>query len=431
MERTLEYEPKAEKFYYTVKEISQQIKGLLDQRFTYLWLEGEISNLKFSQTGDIFFNLREEEATLRAILFKEHRHEITCECLRDGIKILGFGKLTYFSRSGNIYFIVKKLEPLGIGLLHLKKNYLLEKYKHLFDPNLKREIPPYPQKIALITSLFGAALQDFLKISENRWDVQILIYPVKVQGEGAHIEILQALRDLNDYFPDLDLIVITRGGGSLEDLAPFYTEEIILGIRESKIPVVSAVGHEIDLTLCDLVADKRCSTPSAAAQEILPSKEEILNRISFLKRKLLQLLELSFSRKEKKLKDLHLSLKEKNPFREIHLLEQKLKDFRLLFFQRVSQKLHLKENKLIQLKKSLHALNPLYMIQAKEEKLSHLKMLLFSLSPYSILKRGYSIVKSYPEGRIIKSVDDIREGSMVEIILHEGRLLAKIEKKEK
>lgn len=152
----------------------------------------------------------------------------------------------------------------------------------MFDPKLKRPIPPFPQKIVLITSLFSAALQDFLKISKERWGIHILVYPVKVQGESAHLEIVKAIEEVNKYFSDVDLILITRGGGSIEDLAPFYTEELLLAIRSSKIPIVSAVGHEIDVTLCDLAADKRCPTPSSAAHEILPDKKECLKKFRTL-----------------------------------------------------------------------------------------------------------------------------------------------------
>lgn len=373
-----------EKFYFTVKEISQKIKSLIEKNFVLLWIEGEISNLKYAQNGHIYFNLREEDSYLKAIIFREHRGEIPWDYLKDGLKVLVYGKITFFQRTGEIYIIIKKIEPLGIGLIYLKKEYLIKKYKNYFDSKLKRSLPPFPQRIALITSLFGAALQDFLKISAERWGVHILVYPVKVQGEGAHLEIVQAIKDLNQYFPDLDFIVITRGGGSIEDLAPFYTEEIILAIRDSQIPIVSAVGHEIDLTLCDLAADKRCPTPSAAAHEILPDKREFFLKLDFYRKKLLKLL-------------------------EINLVKA--------------------ENSLSFLKRKLEIRSPKNMIALIEEKLRVYKKLLFSLSPYNILERGYSIVKDLSTNKIIKDSAEVKEGILLEIILHKGKLYVKVEKK--
>lgn len=166
-------------------------------------------------------------------------------------------------------------------------------------------------------------MQDFLKVSQARWGAHILLYPVKVQGEGAHLEISKAIEDLNTYFPDLDLIVITRGGGSTEDLAPFYTEELILSIFDSRIPIVSAVGHEIDLTLCDLAADKRSPTPSAAAQEIFPDKRELLERLEILKKKLHHLFDLVITTSEGILKSYQVSLQEKIQ----SFFSQRLKNF--------------------------------------------------------------------------------------------------------
>ncbi len=419
-----------EKFYYTVKEVSLKIKSLLEENLTFLWIEGEISNLKYSQNGNIYLNLTEEEATLKAVLFKDQKQEIPQEVLREGLKVLAFGKLTFFGRSGEVFLIIRKIEPLGIGLLLLRKEYLLKKYHYLLDPNLRRAIPPFPRKIGVITSLFGAALQDFLKVGLSRWQAHILIYPVRVQGEGALFDIIQAIKDLNEYFSDLDLIVITRGGGSPEDLLPFYTEEIILAIRNSKIPVVSAVGHEIDYTLCDLAADKRCPTPSAAAQEIFPDRKELLVKLELLRKKLYQLISLKINLSETKLKRLHLALQEKDPLLRLIQKEKVLKDFKFKLFQKLSNLLLLKEKQLFHFKKELEAKHPSKLLELKEEKLKGLKKLLFSLSPYNILKKGYSIVKTYPQGEIVKSVEKIKPCDELEIILSKGKLLVSVLKVE-
>ncbi|MFN3920910.1 MAG: exodeoxyribonuclease VII large subunit, partial [Caldimicrobium sp.] len=367
--------------------------------------------------------------SLKAIIFKEQREDIPLYYLKNGLKVLVYGKITFFPRTGEIYINTKKIEPLGIGLIFLKKEFLLKKYEKFFDPKLKRALPSFPSKIALITSLFGAALQDFLKISAERWGVHILVYPVKVQGEGAHLEIVQAIKDLNQYFPDLDLIVITRGGGSLEDLAPFYTEELILAIRASQIPIVSAVGHEIDITLCDLAADKRCPTPSAAAHEILPHKGEYLQKLYFYKNNLLKLVEKKLIEAENKLKVLQMDLIKNSPLNYFNKIENFLREGTFKIYQKINTLLQVKENSLSFLKRKLEEKSPKNMIDLKEEQLKGYKKLLFSLSPYNILERGYSIVKDVKKNKVIKSAYEVEEGELLEIILHKGKLYVKVVKK--
>jgi len=344
------------------------------------------------------------------------------------LKVLCFGRLNFYPKTGECYFIVRRIEPVGKGLLEIKKEELIKKYRPYFDPNRKRAIPLYPKKIAVITSIFGAALQDFLKISYNRWDVEILIYPVKVQGEGAEREIVQAIKDINQYFKDVEVIVITRGGGSYEDLAPFYTEDIILGIVNSKIPVVSAVGHEIDYTICDMIADKRCPTPSAAAQEIIPDKEKVLEKLYLYTKKYIQAIEIILSKKEKTLYDLKFSLQEKNPLRILESFEKRLKDLFYKLRIRIGEILNYKETKIYDLKAGLEKHHPTEKIKREEEKLNNYKKrleiclkhylelqqkrlqnlhnLLNSLSPFNVLERGYSILKSVERAKIVKQAKD-------------------------
>ncbi len=441
-----------EKLYFTVKEIALNLKNLIEKNFPILWIEGEIANLRYSQNGNVYFNLIEEEASLKAMIFSSDKDQGITPYLKNGLKVLCFGRLNFYPRSGDCYFIVRRIEPLGKGLLALKKEELIRKYKPLFDPNRKKSLPLYPKKIAIITSLFGAALKDFLKISHNRWDLEILVYPVRVQGEGAEKEISQAVEDINLYFKDVEIIVITRGGGSFEDLAPFYTEEIILSIKDSKIPVVSAVGHEIDYTICDLIADKRCPTPTAAAEEVVPDKEEFFKRLDIYKKKYQQLLEIIISKREKQLYELKLALENRNPFKIIHNLEKQLKDHTHNLILKMERFLSFKENRLIEIKNNLRKKHPKEKISLEEEKLKFLKnrlklalnnlletkerkleslqKLLDSLSPLNILQRGYSIVKSYPDGRIIKIAQDVNEGQFLEIYFSKGKVLVEVKKVE-
>ncbi|MFN4196892.1 MAG: exodeoxyribonuclease VII large subunit [Caldimicrobium sp.] len=427
---TLKNSLQEEKLYFTVKELTQKIKDLIDKNFIYFWIEGEVSNLKQAQNGHLYFNLVENEALIKTIIFKDQRNELHLEFLKEGLKVLVYGKIHFFTRSGEIFLVAKKIEPLGIGLLYLQKQKLLEKYKALFTPEIKKMLPSFPQKIAIITSLYGAALQDFLKITKERWDLHILVYPVRVQGEGAHKEIAQAIYDLNRSFPDLDLIIITRGGGSLEDLAPFYTEEIILAIRSSEVPIVSAVGHEIDVTLCDLAADKRCSTPSACAFEILPDKKELLANFYIYRNKIRKLLEIKLTEKEKILRSLEMELMKKSPLNYFHRLENFLREARYNIFQNINRIFLTKEKKFLEYKNKIKEKSPEKWLTLLTEQLRGYKKLLFSLSPYNILEKGYSIVKRYTTNEILKSSDDVEIGELLEIQLLKGKLLAKVVNKE-
>jgi len=436
------------KAYYTVREITSNLKLFLEKNFSQIWIEGEISNLKQSQTGHLYFNLAEEDAVLRCIIFRNTFNKEYKNFLKNGIKVIALGTLSFYPKSGECSFIIKKVSPLGKGLIMLKKELLLKKYSFLFDPNRKKGLPPYPKKIAVITSLFGAALRDFLKVGLSRWKAHILIYPVKVQGEGAEKEIAQAIKDINLYFKDVEVIVITRGGGSIEDLAPFYTEEIILGIKDSQIPVVSAVGHEIDITLCDLIADKRCPTPTAAAQEVFPDSSVLKEKFENLAKKLAKLTSLKISKKEGRLFEYKLALEQNNPFKRLQKLDAILKKLRYQLHLSIKDKLSSEEEKLKKLFQRLTKHSPearlkhLYQslqffkakfnyavkqqIEVRKKRLLHLKKLLFSLSPLNVLERGYSIVKDVESGKIIRKAKDTAPGKKLEIILAQGKLLVKV-----
>ncbi len=427
----------------TVKEVASKIRSLVEKNFHFLWIEGEITAIKNSQAGHLYLSLSEEEATLNAIIFKQDLASINKSVLKDGLKILAFGKLTFFEKSGRIFFIIKKILPLGIGLLLLKKEELIKKYKPLFAQERKKSLPPFPKKIALITSPFGAAIRDFLKITQERWACEILVYPVRVQGEGAEKEIAEAIRDINLYFHDVELIVITRGGGSIEDLAPFYTEEIILGIKDSQIPVVSAVGHEIDYTLCDLIADVRCPTPTAAAQKVFPDKKDLFRNFELLRKKLYEKILSLLTFKEKELLELKHRIQKENPLNLILEREKALTTLCHTLFRSIENYFLLREKKLIYLKNRLSLLDPLQKIIKEENRLSHLKIrlnlafkgifhkkekelvnlkrILSSLSPLNILERGYSIVLD-KNGKVLKNAEDTKEGETLQVLLAKGSL---------
>ncbi|WP_168194245.1 exodeoxyribonuclease VII large subunit [Thermodesulfobacterium sp. TA1] len=437
-----------EKNCFTVKEITQKVKTLIEEGFSLLWVEGEITNLRYAQNGNVYFNLTEEDAGIKAIIFNGQKNGEIFSYLKNGLKVLCWGKLNFYPKTGEVYLIVRRVEPIGKGLIELRKEQLIQKYHHWFDPNNKRSLPPYPQKIAVITSLFGAALQDFLKIVSERWELQVLIYPSRVQGEGAEKEIVQAIKDINEYFSDVDIIFITRGGGSAEDLAPFNTEEVVLGIRASKIPVVSAVGHERDYTICDMIADKRCPTPSAAAQEVIPDKVKWLEKLGLYKKKLKQFLDIILSRKQNSLYQVRLDLTEKSPLKTVYHLENFLKNrsnkLELIF----NRFLDFQEKRIFELKGALKRHHPKEILQIEferlqtyrqfldlslenylktyENKVTNFKNLLRSLSPLNILERGYSIVRKVDTKKVVKSAKEVEVNEPLEIKLSKGSLIVKV-----
>ncbi|NPA39570.1 MAG: exodeoxyribonuclease VII large subunit [Thermodesulfobacteria bacterium] len=410
--------------FFQVKDLVKRIKSLLEGNFPAIWVEGEVSHLRHSQSGNVYFNLIDEDAVLKAIVFSTNKYQVT-PYLREGIRVLCFGRLNFYPRSGECFFIVRRMEAVGRGLLALKKEALIKKYKEFFDPNRKKEIPRFPKKIAIITSLFGAALKDFLKVVENRWSLEVLIYPVRVQGEGAENEIVEAIKDINTKFNFVDLILITRGGGSTEDLAPFYTEEILLGIKDSKIPVVSAVGHEIDYTICDLIADKRCPTPSAAAREIVPDKDEWIKHLEIYRKKYERQIEAYFRNFEARLYYLKLQLQERSPFSKLEKIETKLSRY----FQEIPFRMETlileKERRLKDVKERFFKEFERF-FEKKAEILSKLRSLLNSNSPLRILQKGYSIVKSCKSGKILKRAGEAEEGELLEVILSQGRLVVEV-----
>jgi exodeoxyribonuclease VII large subunit len=272
---------------YTVSALTGQIKDLLEDHFDFVWVEGEISNFTAPSSGHYYMSLKDENAQIRAVMFRlQTRYlKFTPE---DGMKVIAQGRIGVYQPRGEYQIILDYLEPLGVGALALAFEQLKKKLaaQGLFDEEVKKPLPYLPQRVAVITSPTGAAIRDFLKIIHRRFaNIQIIIVPVKVQGDEATSEMVEALNIVNQKL-DVDVIVLTRGGGSLEDLWAFNQEELALAIRESRIPVVSAVGHETDITISDLVADLRAPTPSAAAELLVIEKEAIVERLKEIRDRL-------------------------------------------------------------------------------------------------------------------------------------------------
>jgi exodeoxyribonuclease VII large subunit len=418
---------------YTVSEITQDIKLILENTFGQVWVEGEVSGLSRIPTGTVFFNLKDNASLLKCVIFFSAAGNIKFE-LKDGMQLVCCGRIGVYEKDGRYQLYVQSAEPKGIGSLQLALEQLKQKLEKegLFRPEHKRPTPYLPSRIGVVTSLSGAAIKDILKVLDRRFkDTHIVINPVKVQGEGAKEEIAQAIKDFNDFNSRLEpagrieVIIVGRGGGSIEDLWAFNEEIVARAIYNSRIPVISAVGHERDVTIADLVADVRAATPSVAAELVIPRKEDLRSR----------LIELSGDLK-RALSEFVLSFQE-----DIDELLHRL-------FLGAGHLLELNSGELNTLAKKLSLLNPRVTITRYQEKINDLAVQihvrishflkfrqaeftkavekLSSLSPLNILGRGYSITFQMPQDRIIKEATCVKAGELIKTRLHKGEILSQV-----
>src|SRR6516162_3647671 len=273
---------------FTVAELTRSIRGLLETRFGAVWVQGEISNYKLHPSGHQYFTLKDQRASIACVIFRSTNMPPPRQPLADGAQVQVYGSVSVFEARGQYQLNVQILQPRGLGALQAKFEALKRKLEAegLFAAERKRPLPPFPRRIGIVTSASGAALRDILNVLQRRapW-LEILISPARVQGTGAAAEIAVAIRELatpNSNWRTLDLIVVARGGGSFEDLWEFNEEIVARAIADAKVPIVSAVGHEIDFTICDFVADLRAPTPSAAAELIVPDVRDLRRRVQEL-----------------------------------------------------------------------------------------------------------------------------------------------------
>src|SRR3954454_23231805 len=265
----------------TVAQLTAQIKNTLEAAFTNVWVVGEISNYSRPQSGHSYFTLKDDQAQIRAVMWRSAAAKLKFD-VADGLDVVCHGHIDVYAPRGSYQLVIDELQPKGVGALELTLRKLREKLaaEGLFDAARKRKLPTFPRQVAFVTSPTGAAIHDFLQVLRRRWrGVDVLVIPARVQGEGAAQEIVAGIRLANRVLPRPDVLIVGRGGGSLEDLWSFNEEPVVRAIAASKIPTVSAVGHEIDVTLADLAADVRALTPSEAAERIVPASDEISARI--------------------------------------------------------------------------------------------------------------------------------------------------------
>lgn len=388
---------------YKVSEITKEIRALLESEFPAVWVEGEISNYKRHSSGHIYFTLKDETAQLNAVFFANANQFLKFE-LEDGLHVIAIGRISVYDQRGQYQLYVQRMEPKGLGALQLSFLQLKEKLEKegLFSEERKRPIPVYPTRIGLVTSPTGAAIQDMLKIfKRRRFGLEIYLYPVRVQGDGAAQEISSAIDALNRR-EDLEVLIVGRGGGSLEDLWAFNEETVARAIVRSKIPIIAAVGHEVDWTIADFVADFRAHTPTAAAEKVVMNWDELDERLKAIRERIRNAMRVLFNTKKEILENLKSSYALRQPLAYVNQLAQRLdellrqlQNYMKGFFQGKKQLFHSSVGKLE------------------------------ALSPLSILGRGYSVTFS-EQGAILKETKQTRAGEIIRTRLHAGTIKSKV-----
>jgi exodeoxyribonuclease VII large subunit len=438
----------SERRVYTVSELTAGIKGTLEGAFPAVWVEGEISNLRVPSSGHAYFTLKDEGAQLSAVLFRGRGRRVRFEP-EDGMHVLAFGGLDVYAARGQYQLVVELMEPQGLGALQLAFDQLKRKLEAegLFDDGRKRKLPVYPRVIGIVTSPTGAAIRDMLNIIGRRFgDLRILIAPVRVQGDGAPAEIVQALINLQE-MAELDVIVVGRGGGSIEDLWAFNDETVARAIVACRVPVISAVGHETDFTIADFVADLRAPTPSGAAELVVREKLAVIERLVDLYARLKQAMTADVEGQRERLQFLARRRVLTDPARALRDLYRRLDDLqgRLRLGLRAGQRQV--RHRLALLTQALGARNPAATISADIALLGQLRGRLLSsaahgvqasrarfatsvgrlesLSPLAVLSRGYSVTR-LPSGALVRSAAQARSGDLLEILLHQGALGARV-----
>jgi exodeoxyribonuclease VII large subunit len=393
----------------TVSQLTAQIKDALEGEFPNVWVAGEISNFSRPQSGHAYFTLKDDQAQIRAVMWRSAAARLKFD-LADGLDVICHGHIDVYAPRGSYQLVVEQLQPKGVGALELALRKLREKLaaEGLFDPARKRKLPPFPRRLAFVTSPTGAAVRDFLEVLRRRWrGVDVLVIPVRVQGDGAAQEIVAGIQSANRLAPPLDVLVVGRGGGSLEDLWAFNEEAVVRAIAASKIPTVSAVGHEIDVTLSDLAADVRALTPSEAAERVVPAIDEINARIRGHQQRLRH----AAHRRVMWLRARYDGIAGQRPFR---------RPFDLI---------HDRSRRLDEL--SLHAHAAVRRLMREyESRLATMAGKTESLSPLAVLARGYTITQDAQSGSVLRGARQLRVGQSIVTRFAAGEATSRVEEIE-
>lgn len=390
----------------SVTQLNQLVKSTLEQQVPRLWVAGEISDLSRPSSGHIYFTLKDKESQIRAVMWRSASSKLQFK-LEDGMAIHAYGSTEIYVPRGTYQFIAYKIEPQGEGALQVAFRQLHAKLARegLFEASRKKDLPAMPQRVGFVTSPSGAALKDFLEVVRRRWsNLSIVVIPARVQGTGSVEEIVRGIRLAPRIDPKLDVLVVGRGGGSLEDLWSFNDERVVRALAACPIPTVSAVGHEIDVTLCDLAADVRALTPSEAAERIVPSQADLEEALIGYHHRMTQSL-----------------------LRQMQWLKRRVKDLaQRPVLARPQEILRMRSQMLDQLEERMQRLMK-HRVQLLHAKLSERASALEALSPLSVLTRGYSIAQRISDDVVITDADQVKRHELLRIILKNGELTTKVE----
>jgi len=441
---------KSQRRIHTVSELTAKVKVLLEDNFPFIWICGEISNFRVPASGHFYFTLKDEKAQINTVMFRSQNRNLKFEP-EDGMSVTGLGRISLYEPRGTYQIILEYIEPEGTGAIQLAFEQLKARLsaEGLFDEKHKKPLPFLPRKISIITSPTGAVVHDILKIINRRFsNIHIEIIPVKVQGSGAESEIVSGL-DMINTRSDSDVTILSRGGGSLEDLHAFNSEDVARAIFSSKIPIISAVGHETDFTIADFVADLRAPTPSAAAELAVPHKIDLSRRVAELTTNLT----VRFSRYIKhlqtfanehsnrlispnnKIEDLKLRTDDLfarliRTFKNSFVQQQERLGWRFDRLNTHNPLIHMRKahEKLDQIHNNILTYQKIY-LNNKQSFLRELNARLNALSPDAILSRGYSITRTMPDQIVVRDPQQVNIEQDLEIMVAKGSLICRVKRK--
>lgn len=390
----------------SVTQLNTLIKEVLSETFPLVWVSAELSDVAQPRSGHIYLTLRDETAQIKGVIWRNTAARLPFQ-LEDGQHVICAGSLDVYPPRGTYQLVIREIEPQGVGALQLAFRQLHAKLaaEGLFEAERKRPLPRIPRRVTVVTSPTGAAIRDFLEVLRRRWrGIEVLIVPTRVQGAGASAEIARAIRVAHRMEPAPDAIVITRGGGSLEDLWCFNEEEVVRAVSDSPIPTISAVGHEIDVTLCDLAADVRALTPSEAAERLVPSRDEVRAMLDSLGKRMVVSLRGRAVTARQRLDALARRRPFARPFDPIHDRARRLDELE----QRTERAFGRRLERL-------------------DDRLGALAARLDGLSPLRVLGRGYSVTQRAADGHVVRNVSDVRIGDQILTRLFAGSIRSRVE----
>ena len=384
----------------SISELTREIKLTIESSFPVVWVEGEISNFKLHSSGHMYFSLKDSGAQIPCVLWRTRARSLRFKP-QDGMKVIASGAVTVYEKRGSYQLDVSKMQPAGIGDLQLAFEQLKQKLMEegLFNDEHKQNIPKFPERIGIVTSPTGAAIRDLMNVINRRFPgVEVILNPVRVQGDEAAQEIATAIDEFNEY-GEIDVMIVGRGGGSLEDLWAFNEEIVARAIFRSRLPIISAVGHEVDYSISDFVADLRAPTPSAAAELVVPDKEDLKHRILILLRGIFDTIANRIEYYKERLISIEKSYGFRRPTDIVKQFQQRLDEVMNSIYRLQSHRLELQTSKL-----------------------NSLKQQLISLSPTSVLNRGYSICFRQKDDKVITNATDLNVNDKIRIQFHEGNV---------